>query len=57
MVKFFLPEGKEENSKKKTDYRIIMYKKLLSVIKSKHLENISKVIKSIKQHHSCNIKV
>jgi hypothetical protein len=57
MVKFFLPEGKEENCKKKTDYRIIMYKKLLSLIKSKHLENISKVIKSIKQHHSSNIKV
>ena len=37
MVKFFLPEAKDQKPKKKTDYRIIIYKKLLPLIKSKTL--------------------
>lgn len=49
MVKYFLPEANEANPKKRTDYRIIIYKKLLSLIKAKHLKQISNIVKAIKQ--------
>lgn len=49
MVKFYLPEAQQANPKKKTDYRIIIYKKLLALIKAKHLKQISNIIKTIKQ--------
>lgn len=48
MAKFYLPEAKQQKQKKKTDYRIIIFEKLLRLVKLKHLEYISKVIKQIK---------
>jgi hypothetical protein len=36
MVKFFMPEAKNAKHKKKTDYRIIIFNKLLGLTKIKH---------------------
>lgn len=45
MVKFFLPEAKQNKQKKKIDYRITVYKQLLELMKGKHLQYISHAIK------------
>ena len=48
MVKFFLPDAKKTQQKKKTDYRKIIYKKLLQLVKMKHLKYVSTIVKDLK---------
>ena len=52
MVKFFLPEAKQNPERRKTDYRKIIYKHLLQLIKIKHLKYLSTVVKEIKDNPS-----
>lgn len=49
MGKFFLPDSQKTKHKKPTDYKIIIYMDVLEVIKAKHLNFISAVIKDIKE--------
>jgi hypothetical protein len=49
MVKFFLPEARENSHKHKTEYCILAYREFLELVKSKHLQYISKTVQQIKE--------
>lgn len=48
MVKFFLPEAKQANPKKKVDYKKLIYTELMQLLKIKHLKYISTIVNAIK---------
>ena len=55
MVKFFMQGGKGTKVEKKpTDYRLIVYKEFMGVIKTKHLKYISRIVKSLKENAEMN---
>ena len=55
MVKFFMQHGKvAKASKKPTDFRLIVYKEFMGVIKSKQLKYISRIVKSLKENSEMN---
>ena len=55
MVKFFMQGGKGTKIEKKpTDYRLIVYKEFMGVIKTKHLKYISRIVKSLKENAEMN---